>query len=129
MEVFCTYCSFAKNKTKEKIPAIQRYCSSRISRVYAAALCIGIDFFILSGEFGLVNACQPIPYYDHLLKPEEVSSLAQKVTNQIKGLGIQKIIYVTKPLTYDEKIIPYYDTIKLATKKVRITLYIVEFKE
>ena len=34
-----------------------------------------------------------------------------------------------KPLTYDEKIIPYYDTIKLATKKVRITLYIVEFKE
>ena len=60
MYAFCTYCSADKSNAPNRVPAIQCYQSSRIRNVYAAARLLGVGFYVLSGEFGLLTADQPI---------------------------------------------------------------------
>jgi hypothetical protein len=43
-----------KNEAAGLIPAIQRYHSSRIQRTYEAANLLGLEFYTLSGEFGVL---------------------------------------------------------------------------
>jgi hypothetical protein len=62
MNAFCTYCSASKSQAPGNIPAIQRYQSRRIRKVCQAATTLGLKFYILSGEFGLISPQQPIPF-------------------------------------------------------------------
>ncbi|MGH7600908.1 MAG: hypothetical protein ACREOI_31505, partial [bacterium] len=78
MTAFCTYCSALKSQAPGNIPAMQRYQSLRIRKVCQAAMELGLEFYILSGEFGLIPSQQPIPFYDHLLRPEEVPVMVER---------------------------------------------------
>lgn len=83
--VFCTYCSDDKDRSHEELPAIQRYRSNRIQSVYNAAMSLGFKFLILSGEYGILEASDPIPYYDHLLQSSEVSEHTKRVADQMEA--------------------------------------------
>lgn len=126
MYIFCTYCSRDKSDDPVLIPAVQRYQSQRISRVYAAASQMDLGFFILSGEFGLLPAQQPIPWYDHLLLPEEVAELAAKIAQQIQDHRISGIVYITNSTTQDPNVQPYRDAITAACEQASQPLFIIE---
>jgi hypothetical protein len=126
MHVFCTYCSRDKSDEPNRIPAVQRYQSQRINRVYAAASQVGLEFFILSGEFGLLSAQQPIPWYDHLLLPKEVDELAARMAQQIQDRGISGVVYFTRSSTQDPNVQSYRDAMTAACKQASQPLFIIE---
>ena len=123
---FCTYCSALKSKAAGSIPAIQRYQSSRIERTYEAANLLGIEFYILSGEYGLLRPSEPIPWYDHLLVPDEVSSLVPIIVSQMKDFQIHHLLFMTRSMVQFPELVPYHDTIRAASEQARIALSIVE---
>ena len=84
MELFATYCSAEKDGAEGELPAIERYTSERIQGVAAAAKGAQAKFGILSGQFGLITGEHPLPYYDHLLQPEEVSTRAEGAVETLR---------------------------------------------
>lgn len=126
MTIFSTYCSAEKETVEHALPAVERYRSERIRRIYFAALICGAGFFILSGEFGLLTPTEPIPYYDHLLIGDEIEAHSFKVAEQIKQNGITQIIFFTLPVAADETLAAYHDSLRLACQSAAINLSIVE---
>ncbi len=125
MEIFCTYCSWPKQKTAGKIPAIRRYKSRRIRSVYESAKKLGIPFYILSGLFGLTHAEEPIPYYDHLLAPDEIQPMAIKAFKVITKLKIKKILFFINSFQDDQNNYPYVAAIMLGCEMAKIELSVV----
>jgi hypothetical protein len=126
MTIFCTYCSAEEETDEQLLPAIRRYRSDRIARIYSASQVAGCGFFILSGEFGLLEPDAPIPYYDHLLVADEVETHAFCVAEQIKQHGITQILFFTLPVAKDEKLAPYHAALRLACELAHIPLSLVE---
>lgn len=126
MTIFSTYCSAEKEVAERPLPAIERYRSERIRRIYSAALICGAGFFILSGEFGLLTPTEPIPYYDHLLVSGEVEAHSFKVAEQIKQNGITQIIFFTLPVAADETLAAYHNSLRLACQSASTHLSFAE---
>jgi hypothetical protein len=129
MEAFCTYCSASKSRAPGNIPAIQRYQSLRIRKVSRAATELGLKFYILSGEFGLISPQQPIPFYDHLLRPEEVAVLMERVNKQLQEYGLASLVYFTRPLASSRELLPYYEVIKTACLRAALPFFVVELPD
>ncbi len=126
MTVFSTYCSAEKEATENLLPAIERYRSERVRRIYSGALSCGAGFFILSGEYGLLKPNDAIPYYDHLLVADEIEAHSAKVAEQIKQHGITQIIFFTLSAAADEKLDAYHASLRMACQKASINLCFVE---
>jgi hypothetical protein len=128
MNSFCTYCSATKRDEPGEIPAIHRYQSARIDNIYSAACLLGVEFYILSGEFGLIPPERTIPWYDHLLKPEEASVLADRIVGQIRQHGITTLIYFTQPLAQEPHALPYHDAIAVACSRATAAFCVIEMR-
>ncbi|NIM92931.1 MAG: hypothetical protein GTO18_04380 [Anaerolineales bacterium] len=126
MTAFCTYCSAEKNHAPGDLPAIKRYLSQRIRSVYATALSAGIPFFILSGEFGLLEPCDPIPDYEHLLVQSEVNIHAELVAGQFQDFGVKGFVFFTVPVSQDPNVAPYIECMKAACERAGVEMSIVE---
>jgi len=87
---------------------------------------LGLEFLILSGEYGILKPSEPIPYYDHLLIAPEVPEHAKKVADRLKALGLKDLIFFTRPLEEDKNLKPYLDCIQLASQDAGVELKIVE---
>jgi hypothetical protein len=111
------------------MPAIRRYQSARIEKVYTAAAHLGLGFYILSGQFGLTPPQQPLPFYDHLLPLAEVPSLAELVARQLHEYGVSSLIYFTRPLASSADLIPYHDALVAACHKTALPYFVVEWAE
>lgn len=122
--VICTYCSARKDQTEGMLPASARYISERISHVQEVARQSEQRFCILSGEFGLLESDQPIPWYDHLLIPEEVPALVEKVAAQLVEKKIAQVDYYTRSLEVDPNSAPYTNTLEAACTKAGTALNI-----
>jgi len=128
MTIFSTYCSADKNESKELLAAHRRYFSRRIRNVHQAALSLGLQFFILSGKFGLIHCDETIPYYDHLLKAEEVDKHTLKVSTQLKNNKITQVIFFTNPVASDKNLQAYLDCMIRSCEELVIHLSIVDFE-
>lgn len=106
-----TYCSRDKDHAAGLVPAVDRYLSPRIGLVQGAASELDAGFLILSGLFGLMEASDPIPDYDHLLTSEQVPSHAVLMAGQLRTLGVKKIIFVTRSRDVDPGAMPYRESI------------------
>jgi hypothetical protein len=93
VEALVTYCSRDKDHSSVPLPALKRYKSARIRRIKQAADSQGAQFYILSGEFGLLKPSDPIPYYDHLLAPPEIDQLAAKIAGQLVTEHLTKVTF------------------------------------
>lgn len=129
MNAFCTYCSALKSQTPGNIPAMQRYQSLRIRKVYQAATGLGLGFYILSGEFGLIPSQQPIPFYDHLLRSEEVPMMVERVVKQLHEFVVTSLVYFTRPLTSSQELLPYHEVIKSACRQAALPFFVVELPD
>lgn len=119
MVAYCTYCSREKDTRPGPLPAILRYQSRRIRDVAERAARDGASLVILSGEFGLLQPSDPIPYYDHLLQPAEVSAMIERVALQLRTAGITAVTYFTESLS-DPELAPYNATIRGAASAIGI---------
>jgi hypothetical protein len=126
MKVFSTYCSADKNQSRDPLPAIERYHSGRIRSLYNAALSLGAGFVILSGRYGLLDPCEPIPYYDKRLNAAEVPSHANTVARQLGSMRITEVVFFSRPVSEDPNIEPYIDCIKLACDQAGVLIVIIE---
>jgi hypothetical protein len=122
MTVFCTYCSCEKSREPGRIPAIERYKSERIQKVYRAACGLEVPFFILSGCFGLLSPNARIPYYDHLLQDHEVPEMAEKIAKQIRTRRIEGFVFFTKAFMLDRNARRYHDTLAAACAKLSVPM-------
>jgi len=113
--VFCTYCSARKDQRSGLLPALERYTSSRIRRVASMAADARTPFLIFSGRFGFLDPQHPIPAYDQLLQPSEVSVLAEVTAAQLKEKQVDAIRYFTEPLD-SPTLIPYADAVGKAAE-------------
>ena len=91
--MFVTNCSKFKLPEPANIPPQQRYLSNRIWYVHQLAKDAGEPFAVVSGEFGLVSEEQSIPDYEHMLAPEEIRGLSEKIAAQIKEQSIPEITF------------------------------------
>ena len=119
MTIFCTYCSADKDSSEGELPAIQRYHDPRIKSVYDAANNLGIGFLILSGQYGILEPTDPIPYYDHLLQSSEVAEHSKLVARQLEALGVKDLIFFTRLISAKNS---YCLCIEKATKEAEIEL-------
>jgi hypothetical protein len=126
MVLYCTYCSAEKNYSETPTPAIELYKNERITDVYHKAKQREVGFAILSGKFGIVEAQQPIAYYDHLLTAEEVDVHSELVATQLVEMGVSKVIFYTVSVRQDQNLEAYITCIHLATEKCGVNL---ELKE
>ena len=74
MKILCTYCAGRKRPGSRPLPAIRRYLSPRIAVLHREARRRGSAwaFRIVSGRYGLLAPETPLPWYDHLLREDEV---------------------------------------------------------
>jgi hypothetical protein len=121
---FITYCSKNKDRSPTLLPALKRYRSIRIKRVKEAADLRDAAFYILSGEFGLLKAFDPIPYYDHLLQGHEVAQLSKRVARQLGQQQIGSVRFFVSP-TRGSQVAAYGETIRRACKKTGIEFKVV----
>ena len=123
MKIVVTYCSGPKRKDGGLLPAVDRYLSERIRTLHQQAN--ADEFRILSGKFGLLAADQPIPLYDHLLSPEEVGGLAQKVATCLTDLQADEVEYHTADPARFPDLVPYREVIETACRVVEINLEVI----
>ena len=126
MKSLCTYCSAEKQTVVGNVPAISRYISKRIDWVAKQAEKKNRPLFILSGKYGIIPAAHPIPYYDHLLTPQEVTAHAQRVASQIKEHGITHITFYTRSLQQDPNVAAYINCITQAAELAKADLVVEE---
>lgn len=90
-EVVCTASVSSKNPKPGLIPARRRYLGEHIRLADSVA---GFrPFYILSAKLGLISAKTGIGNYVHCLTQEEVGTLAQRVSDQIKRERIKVLFY------------------------------------
>ncbi len=115
--LYLTYCSRRKQTAAGMLPAIRRYRSRRIRMVAALAGRERAAFRILSGKYGLITAGRRIPYYDHLLRPEEVAAMTIRVTPQLHGW--QRVVFWYDPTDY---LTPYRAVMRRAAAAAGVPL-------
>ncbi len=103
---YISLCSAAKRENEGDLPGIERYAAARGHDVYRSARRDGADFRIFSGKFGLLRPSDPIPCYDHILQPGEVSEMAARVTKQLREQGLRKlVVYTDETETHPQELI------------------------
>lgn len=122
MNLVVTYCSGPKRRDSGGLPAVERYLSERITGLFATA---GEAFRILSGEFALLTADERIPWYDHLLQPDEVRELAVTVADQLLEWEAETVQYHTADPEAFPQVKPYHEVMARACRFADVTLEIV----
>jgi hypothetical protein len=118
--ISCTYCAADKRRDLEPLPAIARYRSDRIAALHAAG-----PMLILSGEYGLLAPEDPIPWYDHLLMPEEVEELVPQVISQLRSRSITALDFHTADPLHTPAVRPYVAVITQACAAAGVALRLV----
>ncbi len=90
---YVTYCSKEKDDAPGLLPAARRYRTARIPAAATRAAEDGAEFRIFSGEFGLLSPEDPIPWYDHLLRPDEVPAMAARLAVSFAEFGRVIFLY------------------------------------
>ena len=114
MLLYATYCSAEKDGAHALLPAIERYQSDRISGVCTAAKAAGAEFGILSGQFGLISAEHPLPYYDHLLQENQIADMAERVQATLTEWKISVIQWFSVAFEMDPNVKRYQSVMEKA---------------
>lgn len=125
--VLVTYCSREKRRDEALLPAWERYLSERVRSVFKRAEGAGARCLILSGEYGLIDAERPIPWYDRLLRPEDVEERVDAVAQQLRDHEVEALVYHTVNPDVVEEVRPYRDLLKRASLEAGVSFEIVEW--
>lgn len=131
MDIFCTYCSAQKDHAEGNLPVLQRYQSRRIAAVAAAAQSMGIGFMVLSGRFGMIGPEALVPWYDHLLQPNEVESISALAARQLTQAGVKRLLFWMRPIHQDPQLAPYLSVAQNACRMagVEFMVFVIQREE
>ena len=124
MVLYATYCSAEKDGSRDLLPAIARYQSDRISGVASAAKTAGATFGILSGQYGLIPADHPLPYYDHLLQEDEIDAMTHQVQATLSNWDIAEIHWFSVAFEMDPNVKRYQMVMEAAAKNIGAALHL-----
>ena len=125
----CTYCSNQKEEQAGLMPAIERYQSQRIAHIATQTQANQQNFYILSGEYGLIKSKDEIPWYDHLLVTNEVENMTSRVQAQLQTEGITSLEYFTADPAQQPAVQAYLDVITTACSRQKISLAVTMLDE
>ncbi|MFW5713309.1 MAG: hypothetical protein ACOCYU_01425 [Brevefilum sp.] len=120
-EYLITTCSKNKDDAPGLLPAIERYQNSRIEWVYLESIRLNTPMLIFSGEFGLLEPIDPIPWYDHALQMDEISKLIPKIARKLRALGVESLRFYARPAS-EPGWRPYHAALKQACAEADVTL-------
>jgi hypothetical protein len=126
MMLFATYCSRDKDSRPGDLPAIDRYKSNRIQKIFKAAEAIGAEFRILSGKYGLLEDSEVIPFYDHLLDEEEIPNITKIIVKQLSQINPSHIVFFSRSVQIDPCVAPYQSAMEKACQEMGIKFTIME---
>lgn len=84
--VLITACGNKKESTPQ--PAGKLYKSSRIRHLYHRSKELGVQFYILSAKYGLINADTVIEPYDQIMTKERAKELLPQVKEVLRGFDV-----------------------------------------
>jgi len=114
MVLFATYCSAEKDAASGLLPAIDRYQSERISGVCSGAKSASARFGILSGQYGLISADHPLPYYDHLLQVDQIEEMAKRTQATLVEWEITEVQWFSVAFEMDPNVKRYQSVMEEA---------------
>ncbi|RLG16788.1 hypothetical protein DRN62_03010 [Nanoarchaeota archaeon] len=126
MKIYCTICCKEKRRDEGLLPAIERYISKRIRRVYELSKRDGVGFRILSGKFGLLRPEDRIPWYDQKLLPPMVDDMIEVVKRQLKSQGITHVVFFAKDKEKFKGWRPYHKVLEKACSESGVKLEVIE---
>ena len=91
MHILLTTCTAAKRTDATPLPAVERYLDPRMDHAVDEAVRHGLRLMIFSGVFGLLDASDPIPWYDHALAADEVDAAAEVLAECLVQEGISAV--------------------------------------
>ncbi|MGI8549323.1 MAG: DUF6884 domain-containing protein [Dehalococcoidia bacterium] len=101
-------CSQRKRPDSNLLPAIERYDGPafRVLRRYLRSVPVqSPEVYILSAEFGLIPASQPIPYYDRRMTAERAREVRDSVRDRLRGIlaeGCYEALYINAGKEYQQ---------------------------
>lgn len=119
-----TYCCKEKREDNAPLPAVERYLSERIERVWARSQAENRPMLILSGLLGLIRPEAPIMWYDKRLMAEDVGGMVDLVSHQLLGFGVEAVEYITENIWLEPGVKPYHDLLAAACNRQSIELVI-----
>lgn len=127
--LYCTTCCKEKQPYEAPMPAIRRYISERIRRIYRKSRTDRVKFRILSGKYGLLAPYRKIPFYDHALLPEEVSRISETLQQQLSRLKVANVVLFAKnPKKYPDWE-PYCQSLRLSCTALGINFTLAEITD
>ena len=120
----CTICCREKVRGEDPLPAIERYRSRRIQKIFRLAEKAGLEFAILSGKFGLLSPDEPISYYDQLLIEADISSISDRIAIFLKEHSIRKILFLLPDPKTDSKLRPYIESMRQGSRNAEVLIRI-----
>jgi hypothetical protein len=112
----CTICCREKDRSDKLLPALRRYKSKRIDAVAGLARKSGLKFVILSGKYGLIDAEEPIPYYDKLMGAGDLGEIIAANINFLEKKEVGKVIFLCPDPVTDPHVKPYLRSIQAAAR-------------
>lgn len=123
MKHYCTTCCPEKSKEGSPIASIDRYLSPRIQAVYQKSKKEDVSMLIFSGKYGFIKPETKIPWYDKILKEEEVDKNTSKWTKQLLRYRVSALTCFLKPRS-EEGWNAYHQAIKAACRDAKIKLLV-----
>jgi hypothetical protein len=120
--IVCTICCREKDRSEGVLPAIRRYKSKRIDTVAGLARDAGRPLAILSGKYGLIDADEPIPYYDKLMGEGDLGEIIAKNIAFLEKNNVGKVIFLCPDPAIDPHVQPYLRSIQAAARGTRCKL-------
>ncbi len=109
-----TICCREKDRAGGLLPAVRRYRSPRIRRLAELAGEAGLPLVILSGLYGLIEAGQPIPYYDRLMTAGDIPRIAGAGAEFLKNRSAEGVVFCLPDPEIDPHVKPYLESMKEA---------------
>ncbi|MCE5208114.1 MAG: S9 family peptidase [Chloroflexi bacterium] len=117
-------------KEVDTLPAIQRYQGKHLQEIYRHALRDQVDFYIFSGEFGLVSVDFSVPPEERPLLVEDLSAMAVNITEKLRDEGIRRVVFHTPPAEKNPWVLLYLACLQAAAGLIgNVKIEHAEYKE
>jgi len=110
-----------KREDEALLPAKQRYQSERVKYVVSESERLDVPLLFLSGKYGILDANDPIPWYDKALTEKEVDDFIPRVVEQLRDRDVTEMTLFARPRT-TRGWGPYYAVIETACEELNITI-------
>ena len=113
-----------RSKEDRPMPTWRLYRSSRIRYLKKVADSVGVDYAILSAEYGLVPSKQVIEPYDRVMDDDRCAELFPEIVEALRRMGVDTVVFYRGGARKE-----YYECIKRAAESAGVRLISVGYAQ